>query len=143
MTYQNTFQRVNCSDNAVNTLAEQLKNKVFISFLKLMSYVGQSPAVHYSRSADGLNRYFREFQQKMKSFMGTLLTSCIAFLSLFLCTLKQKNNHSCFLNQSCYLVYKYPVLSQDLSVYSALSYPCHLFWQEKPELCNPDAKFFL
>lgn len=60
MTFQNTFQRVNCSDNAVNNVsAELLKNKVFIQSLKLMSCVGQSPAVHYSNS--GINRSFREF----------------------------------------------------------------------------------
>lgn len=62
MTYQNTFQRANCSDNAVNILAEQLKHKVFIWFLKFFtSYVGQSPAVCYSSSVDGINKYFREF----------------------------------------------------------------------------------
>lgn len=62
MTFQNTFQRVTCSDSAVNNiLAELLKNKVFIRFLKLVSYVGQSPAVHYSHSAEGINKCFREF----------------------------------------------------------------------------------
>lgn len=61
MTFQNTFQRVNCSDSAVNILEELLKNKVFIQFLKLMSYVGQGSAVRYRLSAEGINMCFREF----------------------------------------------------------------------------------
>lgn len=64
MTFQNTFQRVNCSDSAVNNiLAELPKNKVLSDSLNswVMLVRANCNAVHYSHSAEDINKCFREF----------------------------------------------------------------------------------